>query len=586
MNKNVNPVLALVIITIFGSLLWLKFYFYGEALAVPKVQFIKKSSESSITIRLDNKLYDYSSDGQFKNIINLNDLGIIGSNGDFDFFSNGDLLINSNEYIPNLTKKLDAYARKENTNSAPPKEGKGLLRCNLSTLRCQIFNQTIPELQGAHYLHIDRETDTVYLADAARHEIRKMSTSGELLAELKTGLKFPNQVYLEHNKDGDKLWVVDTNHHVMKAVSAANENFGELIEEHTTIIEGERIWPSAFSKMEDSWIVNISNHAMENARVVRFDKDWKNRQEFSLPINADPVTSEVINGKLILADARNYTLYQYDINGFRLSDFTKNESTSGIQQALTKNKALDEKYQLWDLITLILGIGLFVLFFIYAVIKAKKDTQEEKEEAERVLPKTERDKILRLAKLPADGEWIEAKPLFKKIKLILFGTISLFLFSFAYFYYLLGDTLSIEIIVIFSFLIIIMPLALLPISEITQYKIGFFKKQVTIKTHTGRLISTPYNEIKWNDHFFMVNEWLIPIGNAKQSIFPYQKLQEKLMPYVFPANKVSGIKALKLQWKSPDGALKYGFLIVIIALLLGIYLERKPILEFLSNMAL
>lgn len=586
MNKNVNPVLAVVIIALFGSLLWLKFHFYGKALEVPKVAFLKEAPDNTIFIRLGSQLYQYQKNEKLKRIIDLQKLGISGEAGDFDFFSNGDLLINSDEYHGNLKENLAAYARLENTTTAPAKAGKGLLRCKLfqplARQHCQVFNNSIPELQGPHYIHIDRHTDNVYLADTTRHEVRKLSPDGNLLAEITTGLKFPNQVFLERdnsdNSKGEKLWVVDTNHHEMKAFKADTKNFGELIEKHRTTLDGEWIWPSAFSKLANGWAIQIADNAMQNAKIVLYDNQWQQGSLLNLPSMADPVSSIFSNNTLIIADTNNYTLYQFDQYGTRLSNFAENESASGIHAALQANKAIDKQYRQWSNWVLYLGLGLFALFFIYALKQSQKEQAEQEEEAFQNSQEIEKDKIIQLAKLPMEGEWIKAKSHFRKLKWIILGADFLIVALLAYLFITMSNKTPLELILIALVFPAIITISMIPISKISQYQIGFFKNNVTIKTDKGKLISAPYNKIKWGNRFFSIGDWFIPIGNPSQSIFPYEKLQNMLMPYVLPENKLGEIDAFKLQWKSPDGVLKYALLSVGLGLLLIIILKRHQLM--------
>ena len=124
---------------------------------------------------------------------------------------------------------------------------------------------------------------------------------------------------------------------------------------------------------------------------------------------------------------------------------------------------------------------------------------------------------------------------------------------------------------------------MIPAEKFSRYRVGFFKNKVMIETHNGKFISAPYDEVKWTERMFMVNEWMIPIGNPSQSIFPYEKLVKKLMPYVKPANKLKAIDAFKLQWKSPEGMLKYGVALMVMMTILVLFLEKNKILAFFSG---
>ena len=576
-NKNVNPLLALVIIIIFGGIFALKTYFYGLALEVPKPNFLKESLTGTVTIRLGTKIYDYSSEGKLNHIIDLEEFGIVNHIGDYDFFSNGDLLINRDDFLPSFEDRIKHFKRESNTNVTSPGVGKGLQRCNLKTKDCKSFNRSIPAIQDAHYIHIDRKADMVFLADVSRHQIRKLDKDGNLLAELKTGLQFPNQVFL----DGETLWIVDTNNHAMKAVKANTETFGEKIETHKFVDVYPRIWPSAFSKVNDNWWVNISNNGMVNASVVIFDKNWGEKSSLNFPENADPVASLVTDNGVIILDANNYQIYTFDIAGIRKADFARSESGDGIKSVLAKNKKQDKKYRSLSDSFFWIGLGLFTLVFIFALFQSHKNSQEDEEELELEAEEQQsitEEEILSLAKLPMEGEWIEAKPVFKFIKwggiLVLLG----FVASVAPLLMNSKKGFPLEAAAIFLSIGISMVLFMIPISRLSKYRIGFFKNHVTVETDKGKIISAPYNEIKWTDRGilvasgFTVGEWFLPIGNPEQSFFPYKKFKKRLLPFVLLENKLSGLDGLKLQWNSPENLLKtyvIGILFLVIPAVLS-----------------
>lgn len=582
MNKNVNPLLALAIILVFGGLLALYTLFYGKAVGVPKVQYLKVSPNKTVFIRLGNQLFEHSSEGDQINSFDLKQLGINSGLGDFDFFQNGEILINRDDYLPTLKEKLDNYQRKANTDTQAPASGKGLQRCDLSTYQCHPFNQNIPAIKGAHYIYIDRSTDDAYLADTSRHQIRKFNNQGDVLAELKTGLQFPNQVYLNHGT----LYVLDTNHHSIKLVDASNANFGQIIEEYEVTHTQPWVWPSAFQRVNNEWWVHFSNNDMENAKIVRFDNQWKKLSLIDLPKNADPVSSIYIDNKIITADANNYSLYQFDTSGNQLVDFAISEIQGGLNSTLKENKSLDGRYRFWSRFSLWFGIGLFIPLFIFAISKAIKDSKQEQIERDKRAKEISENEE---QQFPIMGEWIETKPIIKKMHWLFMAMGVLSLISFFMLFSLFQQKekeIPLELYAIFAFLIVLMPLIYLPIKKVSQYKIGFFKKHLIVQNHDGKQLSVNYDDIKWNDRAFVVQDWFVPIGNAAKSFFPYEKLEERLFPRLSEQKRFGELEALKLQWGSPDGVLKYSSLAVVLAIFLIILLKRNEILSFLEGLGL
>ena len=66
MNKSVNPLLAFVVLLVFGGLLALKFHFYGKALEVPTANTLKVSPAGTLNIKLGTDLFEYSEEGVLK----------------------------------------------------------------------------------------------------------------------------------------------------------------------------------------------------------------------------------------------------------------------------------------------------------------------------------------------------------------------------------------------------------------------------------------------------------------------------------------------------------------------------------------
>ncbi len=171
----------------------------------------------------------------------------------------------------------------------------------------------------------------------------------------------------------------------------------------------------------------------------------------------------------------------------------------------------------------------------------------------------------------------------KYLKWVLVVLGILLVISYVSIFSLLKDKVSLEMVAIFITIPVAFVLGMIPAEKLSRYRVGFFKNKVMIETHNGKFISAPYDEVKWTDRMFMINEWMVPIGNPSQSIFPYEKLVKKLMPYVKPDNKLKAMDAFKLQWKSPEGMLKYGIAMMVIMTILVLFLEKHKILSFFSS---
>jgi len=223
-----------------------------------------------------------------------------------------------------------------------------------------------------------------------------------------------------------------------------------------------------------------------------------------------------------------------------------------------------------------LAIALFIPIFIVALFQARKDSLNKKEhaalDAEQIVTEI----------LPTEGEWLESKAKFKALQWISAALFIVLILAAAYLVFTLKDKLTFDIILLMMFVPFIF-LIMLPIRTLSQLKIGFFADHLTIETAKGRLISSPYRDIKWHKRAFVIDEWVVPIGNPAQSIFPYERLTELLMPRVLESNKLREVALMKLQWHSPDGTLKMTSLALFLGVIMMLILERESVLSFLSS---
>ena len=223
-EKLIKLLVAALIVT--GSVLSLgiKFYADDEVLSVDRPSIIKSGPDNTISILIGNTIYLIDKSGYTSNIFELDKLGFRAI-GDHDYFGNGDLLLYSNNVEPSFLEKLAQFFRLKETRNEPVSGTDGLYRCDIQTYDCQLFTTELPAMYATFRVDIDRESDTVYLADTPRFALYKLSSKGNLLAKYDKDLWFPNQLYLYDNN----LYVADTNNHVIKILSSHTENFGEQV---------------------------------------------------------------------------------------------------------------------------------------------------------------------------------------------------------------------------------------------------------------------------------------------------------------------------------------------------------------------
>lgn len=140
MNQNIKPLTATFIILIGVSLISLIFWLRGESLNVGGADQIKFDPEGNVIVHVAGKLVKLSPDLELLKEYELAELGVYDLVGDFDFFSDGDILIRRGKYQPGLLESVSRYFRKADTKlPIAERENEGLFRCKLDLKQCSAF---------------------------------------------------------------------------------------------------------------------------------------------------------------------------------------------------------------------------------------------------------------------------------------------------------------------------------------------------------------------------------------------------------------------------------------------------------------
>lgn len=129
-NKLIKVLVAAVIVT--GSVLSLgiKFFVDDAALSVDRPTFIRVTPDNDISLMLGNAIYIIDENGVTSRVFDLDKKGF-RARGDYDFFSNGDLLFYSSNVEPTILEKLSQFARIKETRQEPVTGTDGLYRCDI-----------------------------------------------------------------------------------------------------------------------------------------------------------------------------------------------------------------------------------------------------------------------------------------------------------------------------------------------------------------------------------------------------------------------------------------------------------------------
>lgn len=372
MNQEINPIIALLILIIFASLLGGKFWAHGESISERGYSYMHVHPDGSVYIQLHNQLFAFTEQGELNKQIDLEFFGVNPNMpSDFAFFSNGDLLLRKAVSPGNFLHNLQRFLRLTNTSSEySTDDQKGLFRCRVETEQCRPFSEQALNLEDAFALAIDRQTDRVFISDASRHHVYLFSEEGEELDRIDKNLKFPNQV--SYNKG--ELFIANTNHHALTSVIVNDLGFTESFQTMSILVneidQHDETWPASFLLTDDlTWVIN-SKTTMSHGGIYLYDKQGDFVKKLVLPKNADPLAIIQMGDQVLVTDYSQELIYRYDLEGGQLENFIAPFEMRSVVQEITEKR---EYYQIVEQVFMALFKALVSLGFSVALYQFYND---------------------------------------------------------------------------------------------------------------------------------------------------------------------------------------------------------------------
>lgn len=540
-NKFTKALVAAFVV--FGSILSFSVKFVADdaVLAVDRPTFIRVTPNNNASVLVGDSIYFINGNGVTTKVLDLEEEGY-SIRGDYDFFSNGDLLFYSNNEEGSALENLSQFFRIKETKKDMATGADGLYRCSYWMDECRLFTNELPALHKTFGLFIDRESDTVYLSDTTRFILYKLDKEGNLLAQSEDGLYFPNQIHLHDNK----LYVADTNHHSIKVVSSETERFGETVENHEVAIDGRYSWPTEIIKTPENWWLGIADNAMKNGGIQRYDTNWEKVGVTLLKgIDAASRSLALFGNEIWVTDWENIKIHRFDLSGKRLGDFENNE----INHVFSESNKLVKQYET----TSFKGLLAFFLVFSCGIMAA---FLLEKEETLNLF-NTVKDysdidyDTSELKSPPGNGVyWVEhTMNKYRKISTVVFALALIYLM------WLMARVLSSESEtgMTMSFLM----MSLIPLfmtffwfwSRVTKTKIGVLDEYLLADDGQGNVGKGKGVAIKYSRSIMVVDNVVILLGQPYRPFFPKDELTKWVIPRMRLGESVSHFYILKILWR-------------------------------------
>lgn len=247
-------------------------YAYFAPLTVkPPIGQLYKDSNHRIWVMEKNYLVALlSEEAGVPKQISLAQHGINQHIGQLIPLQSGEYLINSQGQTTSITHHIKRFLRLEESENTTT-EG-SLLKCEATFVHCEPWGESRLFFNVA-WSGLELSTGLIILNDTTRHRVLLLSPGGKILSEM-GGFKFPNHAV----EDGDNVWIVDTNHNRLVALSINNQQLsktGEVI--HLSDYQGiqrQHNWPSvAALDAQKNWWVMINDSGMAHPGVYRLNVD-------------------------------------------------------------------------------------------------------------------------------------------------------------------------------------------------------------------------------------------------------------------------------------------------------------------------
>lgn len=561
MRKELSPAVSVLLLLMFCTLLWAVFLLRSTAVGLPTLTHMHTSPDGKLYIMLGTDLFEHDEAGLPVRRIDLRELGVTDVIGDFAFFNNGDMLIRIGVDSRSTSDKLRQYFRRDNLQPIHLEvEKSGLFRCDLSAMQCAPFGKQYNNFDQSFYLAVDWESDRVLVADSSRHRLLLFSSNGDLLAETRQGLKYPNQVIYRNGL----AYVANANRHEVAVFEVGESSLkrtvrGFLAAEVGTQLRGH-IWTSSVMAVGDQfWVVN-SDSDMANGVVVRFDRSGERLDELELPEAADVFSILPFDGEMLVNDLRAGKIYRYSYMGERRSDFESSLLDAELA-ALAQEK---ESYYRWMYIV----IAIFSVAFIAGLVIGVRGEMDIEEQ----LPSSNSEELALVPNTPGI-HWISIDSKFtNRIKLMVWIITALGLLMLSLLWVLIGTENPLGFFLAAAVMLSLMIGVKYLLSRFTRQQLGVKGDSVIAIDGGGNYAAARSEHLRYSGNRLVVGNVVISL-RTNQPLFPEEQLVEHLYPLLKSAQYLTQMQMMGVVMRLKPIQSAFAIVGIVLLLLAVILLE-------------
>ncbi|MDJ0758970.1 MAG: hypothetical protein QNJ19_06190 [Woeseiaceae bacterium] len=538
MNAKVHPLIAALVLAATFAAVALWMWASGRAASLGGPAELTRGPQGHSFIQIQNYLVEHDAEGEYLRTHDLGDMGVELFLGGHAFFSDGDILLRRGPDPRSFLDNLRAYKRETNRNTIIPESSEsGLFRCKLETQECEAFGEPGIDFKASFGVHIDWQTDEVYISDTTRHLLRKYSSTGVELALPAEGFHFPNQLTLH---DG-VLLVVDTNNHVVRELQAASSTYGERIDSKDVVPPKAeavgQIWPSHFTRVGDEWWVNNMKTGMNQGGVYVFGDDWRYLKRVELPTDADPISLLAVGDTVWISDWNNDVVRRISVTGEVMTDL----ESAGLEGVLSRSSE-----QRWQLTLMsyagVVVVGLlFVGLLVQAFAKSMNASPSQQGGEDEAIESTS------TGPLHLEPDEAAMKKVNAAVRLVMMLTLLIVILLLV----LMKASENPEALIKLIGPIAGMFAIVVVIAWVNRSNWGTAIRldgdRLTLRDHTGRESTCSVRQARYDNTAIATRDAIVVLGRPQNRVYTDTDVREKLMPRLGDAERVGPMEMLKIQ---------------------------------------
>ncbi|WP_101757436.1 hypothetical protein [Oceanicoccus sp. KOV_DT_Chl] len=285
-------------------------------------------------VRTDDLLTEFSDDKVVVREIEISDLGLFYSWGNFQFLERSTFLVNS------LGGK---------------NEESGLYQCDLSEKKCLKFQTDMPAIRRHWFSLYDNKKENLFISHVSNDALYQLDRKGEILVEV-GGFRQPGPLQLID----DELLLMETNRAMLLSVDINNnlstKDFQKFKQGRT------QRYPLGYVATEPkgSWWVNILGDRWQHGLIYRYNDEGELIGALSMPEGAEPFLLKKLGSDILVSDYVNKRLYIYDQSGELLGEL--------YSPAMDKVLVAAREHSAFMMNVVYFCIGIAIVLFILGII--------------------------------------------------------------------------------------------------------------------------------------------------------------------------------------------------------------------------